>query len=111
LAYWSLSAWAKMKVKKAVNHIGRFEELLAHEAARREVDGVICGHIHHAAMHDDFGVRYMNTGDWVESCTALVEHFDGRFEIIYWADEMRRKVNPDVVALPRRRGEAKATAA
>jgi UDP-2,3-diacylglucosamine pyrophosphatase LpxH len=111
LAYWSLSAWAKMKVKSAVNHIGRFEELLSHEAARREVDGVICGHIHHAVMHDDFGVRYMNTGDWVESCTALVEHFDGRFEIIYWADEMRRSANPEIVALARRRGEAKASAA
>jgi UDP-2,3-diacylglucosamine pyrophosphatase LpxH len=111
LAYWSLSAWAKMKVKSAVNHIGRFEELLSHEAARREVDGVICGHIHHAVIHDDFGVRYMNTGDWVESCTALVEHFDGRFEIIYWADEMRRSANPDIVALARRRGEAKASAA
>ena len=111
LAYWSLSAWAKMKVKTAVNHIGRFEELLSHEAARREVDGVICGHIHHAVMHDDFGVRYMNTGDWVESCTALVEHFDGRFEIVYWADEMRRRANPGVVTLTRRRGEAKASAA
>ena len=111
LAYWSLSAWAKMKVKTAVNHIGRFEELLSHEASRREVDGVICGHIHHAVMHDDFGVRYMNTGDWVESCTALVEHFDGRFEIIRWADEVRRRSNPGIVALSRRRGEAKATAA
>ena len=111
LAYWSLSAWAKMKVKTAVNHIGRFEELLSHEASRREVDGVICGHIHHAVMHDDFGVRYMNTGDWVESCTALVEHFDGRFEIVRWADEVRRRNTPGIVALSRRRGEAKATAA
>ena len=112
LAYWSLSAWAKMKVKTAVNHIGRFEELLAHEARRRDVQGVICGHIHHAVIHDEFGVRYMNTGDWVESCTALVEHFDGSFEIIYWADELRRQTNNDVVTeLPRQRREAKASAA
>jgi hypothetical protein len=47
---------------------------------------VICGHIHHAVIHDDYGIRYMNCGDWVESCTALVEHDDGRFEIINWAD-------------------------
>jgi UDP-2,3-diacylglucosamine pyrophosphatase LpxH len=111
LAYWSLSAWAKMKVKTAVNHIGRFEELLSHEAARREVHGVICGHIHCAAIHDEFGVRYMNTGDWVESCTALVEHLDGSFEIIHWADEMRRRANSDVLPLTRRGREAKATAA
>jgi UDP-2,3-diacylglucosamine pyrophosphatase LpxH len=111
LAYWSLSAWAKMKVKKAVNHIGRFEELLSHEATRREVQGVICGHIHHAVMHEDFGVHYMNTGDWVESCTALVEHFDGRFEIVRWADEMRRRADPDIVSISRRRREAKASAA
>jgi UDP-2,3-diacylglucosamine pyrophosphatase LpxH len=112
LAYWSLSAWAKMKVKTAVNHIGRFEELLSHEAARRDVQGVICGHIHRAAMHDDFGVRYMNTGDWVESCTALVEHLDGRFEIVHWVDEVRRRANSDVLPLTTRRGrEAKASAA
>ena len=112
LAYWSLSAWAKMKVKTAVNHIGRFEELLALEARRRDVQGVICGHIHHAVIHDEFGVRYMNTGDWVESCTALVEHFDGSFEIIYWADELRRQANSEVVTeLPRPRREAKASAA
>jgi UDP-2,3-diacylglucosamine pyrophosphatase LpxH len=90
LTYWSLSAWAKMKVKTAVNHIGRFEEALAYEAQRRDVQGIICGHIHHAIIHDDFGVRYMNTGDWVESCTALVEHFDGCFEIVHWSDEARR---------------------
>jgi UDP-2,3-diacylglucosamine pyrophosphatase LpxH len=111
LSYWSLSAWAKMKVKTAVNHIGRFEELLSHEAARREVDGVICGHIHHAVMHDDFGVSYMNTGDWVESCTALVEHFDGSFEIVRWADEVRRRASSDVVAISRRGRDARATAA
>ncbi len=56
------------------------------EAQRHKVDGVICGHIHHAVIHDNFGIRYMNCGDWVESCTALGEHEDGTFEIIRWAD-------------------------
>jgi UDP-2,3-diacylglucosamine pyrophosphatase LpxH len=84
--YWSLSQWAKHKVKNAVNYIGAFEQTLAAEAHRHHVDGVICGHIHHAVIHDAFGTRYMNCGDWVESCTALVEHADGRFEIIAWAD-------------------------
>ena len=84
--YWSLSQWAKHKVKNAVNYIGAFEHTLAAEAQRHNVDGVICGHIHHAVIHNDYGIRYMNCGDWVESCTALVEHEDGRFEIINWAD-------------------------
>lgn len=82
--YWSLSAWAKLKVKNAVNFIGAFEEALCNEARRTEVDGVICGHIHHAAMHSDFGIEYINTGDWVESCTAIVEHHDGHMEVIHW---------------------------
>jgi UDP-2,3-diacylglucosamine pyrophosphatase LpxH len=84
LHYWSLSQWLKLKVKNAVNYIGEYERTLVAEAARREVDGVICGHIHHAAVRDDFGTRYINCGDWVESCTAVVEHFDGRFEVITW---------------------------
>jgi UDP-2,3-diacylglucosamine pyrophosphatase LpxH len=65
--------------------ISSFQDVLAQEALRAEVDGVICGHIHHAAMEEIKGVQYMNTGDWVESCTALVEDFDGNFEIITWA--------------------------
>ena len=85
--YWSLSAWAKMKVKNAVNFIGTFEETLASEAKKHDVDGVICGHIHHAEMHDKFGITYLNTGDWVESCTAIVEHHDGRFELIRWSEQ------------------------
>ncbi len=61
---------------------------LVAEARRRGVDGVICGHIHHAAIHDKFGIRYLNCGDWVESCTAIAEHPDGRFEIITWATDV-----------------------
>ena len=84
LAYWSLSQWAKLKVKNAVSFIGEYEKALVAEARRRGVDGVICGHIHHAAIHDRWGIHYVNCGDWVESCTAVAEHFDGRLEIIVW---------------------------
>ncbi|VAW20090.1 Ser/Thr protein phosphatase family protein, UDP-2,3-diacylglucosamine hydrolase homolog [hydrothermal vent metagenome] len=82
--YWSLSAWAKQKVKGAVSVIGRFEEALTQEARETGVDGVICGHIHLAAMHERLGIHYINTGDWVESCTAIVEDFNGDFELIHW---------------------------
>jgi UDP-2,3-diacylglucosamine pyrophosphatase LpxH len=83
--YWSLSAWLKRQVKEAVKAIDRFETALAGEARRRGLDGVVCGHIHHAEMRDVGGVLYINDGDWVESCTALVEHHDGRLELIDWA--------------------------
>ena len=83
--YWSLSAYLKVKVKNALQFIENFEAAVAEEARRRGVDGVICGHIHKAEMRDIDGVAYVNDGDWVESCTALVEHFDGRLEILEWA--------------------------
>jgi UDP-2,3-diacylglucosamine pyrophosphatase LpxH len=83
--YWSLSQWAKRQVKEAVKAVDRFEEALTGEARRRGLDGVVCGHIHHAEMRDVDGMLYLNTGDWVESCTALVEHHDGRLELIDWA--------------------------
>jgi len=83
--YWSLSAWLKRQVKEAVKAIDRFEVALAGEARRRGFDGVVCGHIHHAEMREVNGVLYLNDGDWVESCTALVEHHDGRLELIDWA--------------------------
>ena len=85
--YWSLSQWLKRQVKEAGKAIDRFETALAQEARRRGLDGVVCGHIHHAEMRDVQGVLYMNDGDWVESCTALVEHADGRFELVDWARE------------------------
>lgn len=100
LAYWSFSSWAKLRVKNAVNHIGRFEEVLSSEAARHQAQGVICGHIHHAAMHDDFGVRYINTGDWVESCTGVVEHHDGRFEIVKWTEARPHRMPLDAGVVP-----------
>jgi UDP-2,3-diacylglucosamine pyrophosphatase LpxH len=95
LSYWSLSAWAKHKVKNAVSVIGRFEEALSLEARDSGVDGIICGHIHHADMHNRLGVHYINTGDWVESCTAVAEEYDGQFELITWTEM--------APAVPRRR--------
>ncbi len=99
LSYWSLSAWAKQKVKGAVSVIGRFEEALSLEAQQSGVDGVICGHIHHADMHEKLGIHYINTGDWVESCTAVAETYDGAFELIHWTVAHPEK--------PKRRNKAK----
>ncbi|WP_273505422.1 UDP-2,3-diacylglucosamine diphosphatase [Fulvimarina manganoxydans] len=100
--YWSFSSWAKLKVKNAVNFIGAFEKALAAEAERHGCDGVICGHIHHAEMRELNGVEYVNTGDWVESCTAVAERYDGTLELVRWADLMREEaLRPKVTALPR----------
>ena len=85
LPYWSLSAWLKHKVKNAVEFISRFEEVVAAEARRRGVDGVVCGHIHHAEIRMIGDVLYLNDGDWVESCSALVEDARGNMEILRWA--------------------------
>lgn len=84
LPYWSFSAYLKMKVKKALNYVSDFERAVAHEAQRRGYQGVVCGHIHHAEIRVIDGVTYCNDGDWVESLSALVEHEDGRFELLYW---------------------------
>jgi UDP-2,3-diacylglucosamine pyrophosphatase LpxH len=85
-SYWSLSNFLKHKVKNAVQYIGKFEDAVAEEARRREVDGVVCGHIHSAEIRDFDGVLYCNDGDWVESCSALVEHRNGALEILNWAE-------------------------
>jgi UDP-2,3-diacylglucosamine pyrophosphatase LpxH len=82
--YWSFSAWAKLRVKNAVNFVGTFEATLADAARKAGADGVICGHIHHAAIREMAGITYVNTGDFVESCTAIAEHGDGRLEIVRW---------------------------
>ena len=88
LPYWSLSKYLKLKVKRAVSYVGDFEEALAREARRRGVDGVVCGHIHHAEMRMLGDVLYCNDGDWVESLTALVEHDDGTLRIVDWGRVM-----------------------
>ena len=89
LPYWSLAAHMKKRVKNAVSFISRFEEVVARAAAERHVDGVVCGHIHSAEIRQFGDITYYNDGDWVESCTALVEHPDGRLEIIDWAERKR----------------------
>ena len=85
LPYWSLSAYLKQKVKSALNYVTDFEVAVANEARNRGHQGVVCGHIHRAEMRDIGGVLYCNDGDWVESRTALVEHFDGALELLHWA--------------------------
>lgn len=85
--YWSLSRYLKHRVKKAVDFMFQFERNLAGYCRKRGFDGVICGHIHHAEIKEIDGVVYMNDGDWVESCTALVEHHNGRWEIVTWTKE------------------------
>ncbi len=85
LPYWSLSQYLKLKVKTALNYVTQFESAVAAEARRRGLDGVVCGHIHRAEMRMIDGTLYCNDGDWVESLTALVEHMDGRLEIVQWA--------------------------
>jgi UDP-2,3-diacylglucosamine pyrophosphatase LpxH len=96
LGYWSLSKYLKQKVKRAVDFMFQFEKNLAGYCRKRGFDGVIAGHIHHAEIKEIDGVTYMNDGDWVESCTALVEHHDGRWEIITWTQERDNDVADDI---------------
>lgn len=84
LGYWSLSAYLKNRVKKAVSFIGAYEDAVAEEARRHGADGIICGHIHHAADRCIGDVHYLNCGDWVESCTAVVETMTGELKLLHW---------------------------
>ena len=102
LPYWSLSRYLKLKVKRAVSYVGDFEAAVAEEARRRGAQGVVCGHIHHAEMRWIDGILYCNDGDWVESLTALVEHLDGRLEII---DRSAAMVASLVPLVPARRAD------
>lgn len=97
LPYWSLSAYLKHKVKKAVSYVNSFENAVAQEAARQGYQGVVCGHIHRAEIRDINGVTYCNDGDWVESRSALVEHPEGRLEIVYWQVDTRTVTQPALV--------------
>ena len=105
LPYWSLAAHMKKRVKNAVAFISRFEEVVAHAAAERHVDGVVCGHIHSAEIRQFGDITYYNDGDWVESCTALVEQADGTLAIIDWAEQHRAdevvvRPAPKLIAVP-----------
>jgi len=102
IGYFSLSRFLKHKVKKAIDFIFQFEKNLAGYCKKRGYDGVICGHIHHAEIKEIDGVMYMNDGDWVESLTALVEHHDGRWEIVTWTQESDNVVD-DIDSGPRDR--------
>jgi UDP-2,3-diacylglucosamine pyrophosphatase LpxH len=95
LPYWSLSQYLKHRVKNAVAYIGAFEEALAREARRRELDGVVCGHIHRAEIREIDGILYCNDGDWVESLTALVETVDGELRILNWHEVLAATSAPE----------------
>ncbi len=92
--YWSLAGYAKNKVKSAVSFIFAFEDSVMHAVRDRGLEGVICGHIHSAAIRDVDGLTYINCGDWVDSCTAIVEHHDGRMELIHWIEEGSSEPEP-----------------
>jgi UDP-2,3-diacylglucosamine pyrophosphatase LpxH len=96
--YWSLSKYLKHRVKKAVDFIFQFEKNVSLYCKKKGYDGVICGHIHHAEIKEIDGIIYMNDGDWVESCTALVEHYNGKWEIITWGEmyESKKTINENV---------------
>ena len=94
--YWSLSGYAKRRVKTAVSFIFDFEDSVLRHVRERDVDGVICGHIHCAAIRDLDGITYINCGDWVDSCTAIVEHPNGAMELVRWGDDEAR-----IIPLPR----------
>jgi UDP-2,3-diacylglucosamine pyrophosphatase LpxH len=104
MGYWSLAGFLKRKVKNAVSYIGGFEEAVAREARRRGVDGVVCGHIHHAEIRDIQGVAYHNCGDWVESNTALVERFDGTIELLRWHETAHAGLGAEVAVAVRQAG-------
>ena len=94
--YWSLSNYLKFTVKNAVKFVSEYEKLVCNYAKQFKVEGIICGHIHHANMQSMNGIHYINDGDWVESCTALVEHFDGKLELISWTEKRKELFNETI---------------
>ena len=105
LPYWSLSKAIKQKVKKAVSYIFEYENTVVRETAKRKMDGVVCGHIHHAEMKTINGIKYYNCGDWVESCTAIIENESGDIEIANWADETIKHNTEKVIYLEEGKAE------
>lgn len=101
MPYWSLSAYLKNRVKKAVEYLSLFEEMMVREAKPQGADGVICGHVHTPEMRTIDGIEYLNDGDWVESCSALVEHLDGRFELLHWVrKETSKTTSSEITGIP-----------
>jgi UDP-2,3-diacylglucosamine pyrophosphatase LpxH len=101
LGLWSLSSFLKLKAKTAINFVGEFEGALVAEARARGLDGVVCGHVHHAAHRNIGGIQYLNCGDWVESCTAIAEDADGTLRLIHWRKERRADDGNGSVPAPR----------
>jgi UDP-2,3-diacylglucosamine pyrophosphatase LpxH len=96
--YWSIAAFLKHKVKNAVKYIANFERALADEAKRRNLDGIICGHIHRAEITEIDGITYCNDGDWVESCTVLTEDDEGRMSLLRWTEQKQVVAHTGMVA-------------
>ncbi len=96
--YWSIAAFLKHKVKNAVSYIANFERALADEAKRRNLDGIICGHIHRAEITEIDGITYCNDGDWVESCTVLTEDDEGRMSLLRWTEQKQVVAHTGMVA-------------
>lgn len=103
--YWSLAGYAKRKVKSAVSFIFDFEDCVVRAIREKGVDGVICGHIHAATIRQIQGICYINCGDWVDSCTAIVEHFDGRMELVEWRNA---RAQAELAAIPEEQIQAAA---
>ncbi|MBE0616421.1 MAG: UDP-2,3-diacylglucosamine diphosphatase [Proteobacteria bacterium] len=99
-SYWSLAAYLKKKVPAAVSYIRRFEEVGRREAARHGADGIVCGHIHQPALQQGGQGWYANAGDWVDHCSALVEHHDGRLELLHWAAASLARTDSETSLLP-----------
>jgi len=98
---WAPSQWVKRRIKRATRYLDDYEQNLAEIARSHAVDGVICGHVHHAAIHDQLGVRYINCGDWLESCTAVAETADGHFELLRWIGKAPRGEPSLIINEPR----------
>lgn len=98
-SYWSLASYLKMKVKNAVNFISSYEDALVHIAREHQVDGVVCGHIHHPEIRHIENILYCNDGDWVESCSTLLEHRDGRLELKHWLPEFHAVESSELASL------------
>jgi UDP-2,3-diacylglucosamine pyrophosphatase LpxH len=96
LPYYSLSQRIKQKVKSAISYVSSYENELVELAKTRRVDGIICGHIHQAADRQIDGIHYLNSGDWVETMSALIEHEDGKWEVYYHMDETAQKIKEEM---------------